>query len=508
MKAFCFTLTILCVVQSTLAYPRPDFGINGVVSGSALVKSTSNELSAAATATGSASFTPNSGYTKLSTVSNALQAIGDAVVDAGTAVASALNTLSTDTGGPTSTVFGAVNTKIDAFTGLLNGPFSGNLATLTSNTGADIPKQFQDSFTATKTSLSALKSTLATLKTNIDAAKTAAGGSSSVSAAIIRAKVPAKSVNDVVTAIRNLKTNMPLIQYVIESSLDNLRLIDSFVKDINTEVTGTVTGRYKISYEGFQLNLGTEASTINSKLTAGVGSPVSSIISSIKADLDANAKYTSDLATPIGNLANSILNTVSAKTTVITTAFTIYSTAVANVFADLASTLGSSICGAIKSVSEAQIANGGFSDFCFSKFSPRVFAQVALTIDAFDVCYEKEVNRLISFESSVQNVAVQISYNTADLLDNLSACLALPTTDTKGACFTMLGPYYTAVGTKVDSLLTSVSNLVAAEATASYNRLGACLNTAIASTALVSAGIKTDTTACMTSGPVAPAPSV
>ncbi|XP_052897722.1 uncharacterized protein LOC128304564 [Anopheles moucheti] len=501
MKAFCFTLTILCVVQSILAYPRPDFAINGAVSGSATVKSTSTELGQAATATGTATFTLTSGYTKLTTVSNALQAVGDAVVAAGTAVATALNDLAGDASGQTATVFGTVNTKIDAFTALLNSPISGNLATLTTNTGPDIPKQFQDAFTATKSSLSALKSALATLKSNVEAAKTAAG-SGAVSAAIIRAKVPAKSVNDVITAIRNLKSNMPLIQYVIESSLDNLRLVDSFIKELNTEISNTVTGRYKTSYQAFQANLDTEATNINSKLSSGVGSPVSSIISTIKTDLDANAKYTSDLATPIGNLATAVLTTVSNKATAITGFFTSYSTAVPAIFSDLATTLGTSLLGAIRSVTDAQIANGGYSDFCFSKYSPQVFAQVALTIDAFDVCYEVEVNRLINFESSVQNIAVQISYNTADLLDNLSACLALPTTDTKGACFTALAPYYTAIATKADSLLTSLSNLVAAEVTASQKRLGACLNTAISTTALVCAGIKSNTVSCMSTGPV------
>uniref|UniRef100_A0A182W716 Uncharacterized protein n=1 Tax=Anopheles minimus TaxID=112268 RepID=A0A182W716_9DIPT len=436
MKAFCFTLTILCAVQSISAYPRPDFAINGAVSGSDKVKLSSNDLTTEVTKTGAGTFTGTSGYVTLTTVSNALQAIGDDVVASGTALASALNTLAGESSGPIADKFGLVNTAIDNLVAVLNGAFSGNLNTIASKTGAYIGKQFTDAFTATKTTLGKLKTALGVLKGNIESAQTAAGANQPVSAAIIRARVPARSVNNVITEIRNLRANFPLITFVIDSSLDNLKVVDSFIVDMKKEVQDGAT-RYQTSLQGFKTNLDTEATNVNTKLASGVGSSVSSIITPILSDLNANDKYTADLATPLGNLHDAVTTAVTSKSTEISGSFTTYGNNLPSLFSNLEGSLGSSLCSPIKSVSEVQIANGGFSDFCFSKFSPRVFAQVSLTIDAMEVCFEKELSRLITFEGVILELAIQISYNTADLFDNLSLCLAMPTTALKGSCFTM-----------------------------------------------------------------------
>uniref|UniRef100_A0A182SMP5 Protein TsetseEP domain-containing protein n=1 Tax=Anopheles maculatus TaxID=74869 RepID=A0A182SMP5_9DIPT len=499
MKAFCFTLTILCAVQSILAYPRPDFAINGVVSGTAQVKTAAGELNTAIGKTGEGSVTPTSGYILLTTISNNLQAIGDAIVGSGTELGNALNNLAADSTGPVATVFDGVIAKLDAFDGVLKGTFSGKLSAIGTDTGVYIPKQFADAFKTTGITLAALKSALSTLKADVQSAKTASGSSTSVSSAIIRAKIPAKSVNNVLTQIRQLKANMPLIQFVIDSSLDNLNMVDTFIIEMKKEVDRG-TGLYTTSIQAFQANLGVEALNVGNKVSIGIGSSITSLISTIKAELDTVTKYTEDLAPKISALDTAFTTTLATKVGAASSAYNTYSTNVPTLITDLVASLGQALCSPIKAVSLVQIANGGFSDFCFSKYSPRVFAQVSLTIDAFDVCFEKELSRLITLEGVVLSIAEQIAFNTADLFDNLSVCLDLPTAN-QGACFTTLTPYYTKLAEKSEAHLTTIANLVTAETKASFNRLGACLFVSLSSTTLSATDIASTATSCLTAGP-------
>ncbi|XP_049301328.1 uncharacterized protein LOC125774991 [Anopheles funestus] len=500
MKAFCFTLTILCAVQSILAYPRPDFAISGTISGTDKVISAADNLNTAATAAGSGTVTLTSGYDKLTTVSDALQAIGDAIVDAGTQLGSALNTLASANSGPIPAAFTAATDKIDDLTDLLNSNFDGDLDTVGDETGTYITTQFSDAFDVITNTLGRLAGALNTLQTKVEAARTAAGSSPSVSAAIIRSRIPAKFVNDVLAEVRNLAGNMPLVKFVIDSSLQNLDMVDTFILELEEEVNDNVE-RYGTSYEAFQSILEDEAENYSEILSDGVGDSVSTIIADILGDLEGNAGYTSDLSGPIDDLDTAFSTSVDDTNVLITGSFTTYSENIESIFEDLQGSLGSAFCSPIEAVSEVQIANGPYADFCFAKHSPRVFAQISIAIDSFDVCFEKEVGRVINYEIVIAYISEQISYNTEDLLDNLNLCLAMPTDATKSACFAVLGPYYTTIAEQVEAHLDSVADLVDAETIASYNRLGSCLFTSLSATSLVAAEIATDANDCEENGP-------
>uniref|UniRef100_A0A4Y0BEE0 Protein TsetseEP domain-containing protein n=1 Tax=Anopheles funestus TaxID=62324 RepID=A0A4Y0BEE0_ANOFN len=501
MKAFCFTLTILCAVQSILAYPRPDFAISGTISGTDKVISAAGNLNAAATAAGSGTVELTSGYNTLTTVSNALQAIGDAIVDAGTQLGSALNNLASANSGPIAMAFSGATEEIDDLTDLLNSNFDGNLDTV-DETGTYITTQFADAFDVIKTTLGRLAGALNALQTKVEAARNAAGSSPSVSAAIIRSRIPAKYVNDVLAEVRNLAGNMPLVKFVIDSSLQNLDMVDTFILELEEEVNDNVE-RYGTSNDAFQEILSDEAGNYADILIDGVGDSVSSIIFPLYADLTEISEYPSDLSGPLGALGAALTSSLADINDAIAGSFTTYSDNVDTIFGDLAGSLGSAFCSPIEAVSEVQIANGPYADFCFAKHSPRVFAQISIAIDSFDVCFEKEVGRVINYEIVIAYISEQISYNTEDLQDNLNLCLAMPTAATKGVCLATLAPYYAAIAAQVEAHLDSVADLVDAETRASYNRLGACLITSLSATSLIADEIATDANDCEDNGPQA-----
>uniref|UniRef100_A0A182JU86 DUF725 domain-containing protein n=1 Tax=Anopheles christyi TaxID=43041 RepID=A0A182JU86_9DIPT len=499
MKAFCFTLTILCAVQGILAYPRPDFAINGQVSGSVTVKTTATGLTDDINKVGNGTVTLNSGYQLLTKVKNALEFIGDEVVRVAGPLGSSLNALAADTAGPINATYDGINTTITNIETLLVSGLNATIANITTDTGIYIEKQFVDAFRSTKTTLVALRAALDQLKSDVQKAKTAAGSANPIPSAIIRTYIPAKTVNAVITQIRNLRARIPLITYIIDSSLDNLKMVDIFIIDMQKEVVrGAAT--YVTSISGFQMNLEIENTDITSKLTSNYGPSVSAVISSIKTELEANTDYNTVLQPKLTALSGA-LESIVTESAKINTSFTTYSSKVPLLITNLNNSIASSLCEPIQTVSKVQIANGGFSDFCFSKYSPRVFSQVSLTIDAFDVCFEKEIMRLMNLAPIVQRIATQISFNTADLLSNLQVCLAISDLTSETNCLSTIAPYYTELAAKVTAHTATAIKLVDAETKASYNRLGACLFSSLSVTTVSATEISLEATACLINGP-------
>ncbi|XP_053673477.1 uncharacterized protein LOC128723737 [Anopheles nili] len=501
MKAFCFTLTLLCVVQSILAIPRPDFAISGSISGSATVKQAGIDLSTDAAKVGEKTLTVASGYTSLVTVSDALQAIGDSIVSAASDVGNAIRLLSIDNQGTIDVAFTEVSNKIGTLKTLLAGTFDGKLDSITTITGSYIKNQFKDAFATTTTTLNSLTTALTALKKDVTAAKTAAGNGP-ITAAHIRANVKPKSVSDVLSFVRSLRSNMPLIRFVIDSSLDNVAAADGFVTDLKVDLLAGIAA-YGVNLAAYQQAVTTQGTDVGPKLTTAVGTSPSMILADIQSALDAASWYLSSLSTPLGSLNTALTTEVNTANTAIAASLSTYAGNVPNLQQNLQSTLGTTLCVAIKAVSEVQIANGPYSDFCFSKFSPRVISQITLTVDAIEVCFEKELTRLVSLEGLATMVGQQLAFNTEDLLANMNFCLGITVSDDQATCFKSLKPYYTAIASKASALLTTLKSVVASEATASYNRLGACIIASLGVTSISAAEASSGVRTCLTAGPTA-----
>ncbi|XP_061516745.1 uncharacterized protein LOC133393869 [Anopheles gambiae] len=500
MRTFCFALTILCAFQSILAYPRPDFAINGTVATSVTVRTAANELGAKIINAGNGTVELTSGYTELTTLRTALQFIGDEIVRVAGPLASQLTNLSTDNVGPIDTVYGAINTTILQFEALISGGLNGTIANITTATGnyTYIAKQFHDTFNNTKTTLGELRMALEQLRLNVTKAKSMAGTANPIPPAIILTYVPATTVNAVIAQIRILRDRVSTMTFVIDSSLENLKFADRFIFSLKDEIVRNAD-RYPLSYQAFQINLGVEQSKVYSILATGPGCTINFNIS-IQNELEANQQYTDNLAPKLNNLyvAYEAIATEADKTN---TSFAAYSGKVPTLIGNRTTELALSLCPSLRTVLQVQIANAGYSDFCFSKYSSIVLSQAALTIDAFDVCFEKELLRLMNLSTIIERMLMQLSFNTADLLSNLQVCLRIADPTAEGACYTKIAPYYAVLATKVTAHTATAINLVNAETKASYNRLGACLYSSLSVTAVSAEEISAEASKCLDVGP-------
>ncbi|XP_058122263.1 uncharacterized protein LOC131293046 [Anopheles ziemanni] len=505
MKAFCFSLAFLCLVQTILALPRPDFGINGDVANSDKTAVAADGLKAEFILTGLKDITLTAGYTMLGTMRTKLIAIGDAIETKGTALATQLKTLSLDDVGPYTPAFGLVETKLTELETL----FRTGLATLISELKTAIREnnaikiQFDDAFGDVLATIGTFRTALGTLKTDVGKAQRAAGTSSTVSTTIIKKNIAAKSVTDVITNTRTLRANVQLVNYIINSSLENLDLADEFIVEITGDAEDHV-GFYATSVSDFQDYLTIEeTATLSAEVDDNEPDTVSVLLAEIDAALTAATGYTSStLKSEVEGLGDALFNGLEAAKTAFGTSLSEYSAIVPDYFEDLNVDLGNALCLPIETVSEALAANAPNSDFCFSKYSPRVVALLSLTISAFDMCFQREVDKFVTLEEVVAAIVVQIGYNLEDLYGNLATCLLLDDPDLT-SCFTTIQPYYTALATQVTEHTTTLSDLVDAEAQASENRLGACLISSLYVTIFQGMEISDDTGSCMLNGPQA-----
>uniref|UniRef100_A0AAG5DAW8 Protein TsetseEP domain-containing protein n=1 Tax=Anopheles atroparvus TaxID=41427 RepID=A0AAG5DAW8_ANOAO len=499
MKAFCFSFVILCVAQIALAIPRPDFGINGDVANSATTASAANVLGTEFAKTGAKDITLTSGYGLLNTLREKLIAIGDAVALKGGELATQLNGLALNDIGPVEDAFGAVNQKITNLKTYIESPIQ-EITDITNLVSDDIEVQFSDAFDAMKTTITSLNNALTKLKTDVNNAKNAPGNGATVSAANIRKFIPAKSVTDVTVQIRNLRANIPVITYIVNSSLENVELADEFINEIAAEAIVAVAD-YANAVAEFQANLAAENTALGNVIADNIGDDVTTRLADIQSELDDSTGYSgSGLSDVLATINSGITTDLMAATTAIGGFFTTYSNNVPSLITDLNVELGDALCEPIKAVSEALVANAPYSDFCFSKYSPRVYAFLALTIDAFDTCFEREVIRLTRLDAIVARIVIQISYNVEDLFDNLSVCLGIDDPE-QSQCFTDIQPYYQALASKITEHEATLKGLVSKESFASYNRLGSCIATSLFVTVAQGLEVIVDVDTCMEDGP-------
>ncbi|XP_049536606.1 uncharacterized protein LOC125951678 [Anopheles darlingi] len=494
MKATLFSLTLLGAVLSVWAIPRPDLGIKGTVPSAndigtvaiTLLKNRLDQLD-------DKFVNLTSAYGRIDSMNAALQSIATAVLTKGGRLATALNTLSNSTTGPVATAFGLVYTEIESFQLLVNGSSLTNETTiLTNNTAPDtsIIVDLADAFGGVNITLIALKNALMALQTNVQAAQTAAGNAATVSNAIIKSKIPTKSVTAVTAEVRNLYARIPSVGEVIDSTIRQLKTADDFI--LATKLEGEqITSDYAMDLQAYRDNLVQVKSDIYTDLSTAAGTGPVTLLTNISASL------TPFYANSTIDEAISGLNaTFSSLTgTIFDTYFTTYNTSLASLVVDMDTNFATMLCGPLRESVQVLINNGVDSAFCFEKYSNFLFNIIGETLDDINVCFQNELIRLFHLQEVLGKIGKQLSFNVEDILDNLKVCLALPSAAQPG-CFDTIDDYYTALDTQTTALVASTKDLVNYESVASSKRLGACVKIVFPAKAALANFYSSETTKC------------
>ncbi|XP_050077603.1 uncharacterized protein LOC126564570 [Anopheles maculipalpis] len=497
-------LLVGVLLQPSYADPSPDFGIKATITATTNIVRQIGTLNTAFDNVDDMSLTLSAGYTVLDDMKAAIIFIGSKVTAAGKVLTSALTTLAGDRSNDVNGAFAPVYNAIGALRTLLQTGFTAQFTTL-QRQGIFITNQLTDSFKAILTRLTLISGALDRLKAGVTAARDAPGNPpNGISPDNLSRYVTSKMTFDLQDALSRLTSDLPLVQFIVEETQRKLSIADQFLGDMRIEAE-TVIGDTTNAEQRFESDVSTVSTSVVAALNERVKPSYNEqlqTIGTVQSKLEAIGTYTDDLKPALDRLAE-LLNEagITARTIEIENAFTQYNndldgtiasvTAVERFFIDES-------CSGLVSVIDALVANSPYSNFCFSKFSPRLFTQYALSFYIVSECYDIETERIFRLQDLMSLIVGMIVYDVEDLGDAIITCALL----TDGSnCVTTIGPYYEKLATTVDEKQAYMVNFILSETKFSLQRVSSCINKAKYSTVISVVAIVENLKTCSKNGP-------
>ncbi|XP_053663159.1 uncharacterized protein LOC128712289 [Anopheles marshallii] len=507
LKSVFPALLLLGALQRIEAEPRPDFGIKATIAGTANVVKQSSKVGATFDTVDNVDLPLSNGYKLLENMKAAIIYIGTKVTTDGMAFSTALNTLAADKSNDVNAAFAPVYNAITTLRTLLQSGFTAQFTALQKQ-GNFITKQLLDAFKSILDHLTLFSGALDRLKAGVIAARDAPGNPpNGISTANLNRYVTSKMTFDLQDALSRMYGDIPLVQFVVSDTQQKLSMADVFLGDMYNEANTAISDA-KNSRDMLQ----SDVNTISMNIVAQFNDQVAPVyndqlkaIGLVQSTLQALSTYTDDLKPALDSLA--LLLNADAITTVtnaIEGTFDAYNSDMDGSIAS-ATAVGQffigETCEGLRIAIDALVAASPNSNFCFSKFSSRLFNQYALAFYTVSECYDIETYRLYRLQDLMALVVNMIIYDVEDLGDAISTCALL----TDGApCLTLIGPYYEKLATTVDEKQDYIVNFIQAETKFSLQRLGACVTTSKYTIVISVAAIVSNLNSCTQTGPVAP----
>uniref|UniRef100_A0A182Q0Z9 Protein TsetseEP domain-containing protein n=1 Tax=Anopheles farauti TaxID=69004 RepID=A0A182Q0Z9_9DIPT len=498
-------LLVLGALQSTHAEPSPDFGIKNTILGSTNVIRQSTRVSATFDLVDTMNLSLTGGYALLENMKSAVLYVANKVATTGMALATAINTLAVDKSSDVNAAFNPVYGAIGALRTLLQTGFTDQYTALQEQ-GNSITAQLNDAFKSIQSRLTLFSAALDRMKAGVIAARDAPGNPpNAISTENLNRYVTTKLTFDLQDALAKLSADIPLVTYVVEETQRKLSIADVFLGDMRNEAQMVMDNDVKTWKGFFDTDVSSIPTSTGGQLTDNLGTVYNAqmqAIGTVQATIEALSTYTDDLKPALDSLAltlsASALNTVENA---VTEAFTTYLSSVDASIAGLASIeqfFVSETCSGLRSVIDALVANSVYSNFCFSKFSPRLFNQFALSFYSVSECYDVETIRLYRLRDLLVVIVNMIIYDIEDLGEAISSCAPL---GDGAACLTLIGPYYELLAITIDEKQAYLLNFLEEETNLSVQRLGSCVTTVKYMTTISVAAIIANLGTCTVNGP-------
>uniref|UniRef100_A0A182QM71 Protein TsetseEP domain-containing protein n=1 Tax=Anopheles farauti TaxID=69004 RepID=A0A182QM71_9DIPT len=484
---------VLCTtVKQGMALPRPDFGIAVTVYGSDgvstnavastnLIDNTNDNLDV----------TLSSGYPLLTTIKTQLIGIANEFTSKGLDVSNALNALAVSTG-PLDDAFATFKTASDALIAFIGGTGTNAFFTeLNTQLDTSITTMLNDAFDDVKANLNKLGTQLDSLKTQLQSAVQAANGSNSPSKAILRKYVSTTLTSTIASTVISLKSNIPLVTYIVANSIENLKIADDYIFLLSNVATGALD----------VVNGGLEALEQEVQLYSDDTAQITAIITPV---YQANLVLTGiDLST-VPDIASEMAEYQEAYTTDLNTVitdmkafYTTYKQSVMLTSDGLGTFYSTKACGHLLRLVKVLISNGKFADYCYNKYAPRTFALFDVQARRANRCVDQEITRLLKLQEVLLSIAKMLTFNIEDIMEQLKACIKTP-----AQCNVAdIEKAYHDVHIAAKANMNTMKMIVSYETTAGLKRLGACFSTTKYELLLDTVAMTGEINSCETLGP-------
>uniref|UniRef100_A0A182QXT1 Protein TsetseEP domain-containing protein n=1 Tax=Anopheles farauti TaxID=69004 RepID=A0A182QXT1_9DIPT len=502
MKLFygwCVLAAVLC--QDALGEPRPDFGVNVAVVGSAQVKTVATDTGTTFDKIDGKTITLTSQYTVLTTLKVALTKIGNDIALTGMQLTARLETLapSVDT---MPQVYDDVTGAITALRTLLETGLAAQKTAIEQAVGLYITDMLNDAADELLGTLGRLTAQLTLIQEGVNDAVAAYG--SELTDTLIRRYVSPRAIYELLRALHDLKADLPLVTYIIELTLGHLSTADVFVTEFMAGVTDKVVATL-MHYDTLRKEIDDSRNVIPEAIMAPVRTSYTDQtdeIVYIKDSLMAMESYEGSLK-PVLDAYDALVGDTNLQLLVDKVAG-IYTTYLQNVVTlddYLDRFYDAKLCAPVKAVLQVLIASGPWADYCFSKYSPRLFGLVSVNSNRFLMCYQIEAERLSHLAELVDRLTVQIVYDIDDLSMHLIACFNL--LENGSNCIEGIGPYYKDLIANLKLKIDDLLQLLTVQTNASYRRAAACVASGKCDFVAAAETIVKDVKLCEQKGPKA-----
>uniref|UniRef100_A0A182MU22 Protein TsetseEP domain-containing protein n=1 Tax=Anopheles culicifacies TaxID=139723 RepID=A0A182MU22_9DIPT len=456
------------------AEPVPDFAINAAISGSATVSTLALETKILFQSVGGTVVEVRSGYQRLATVKDAMTTIATQLSTAGVALTQAISTMALNSSGPIATQFDSITNAISALQNIITSGLAGQLNTLNSLIDNYVSAKLGDSFRTMTQTLNMLTQAVANLRTAVTNARTAAGSSPTVSSVIARRFVTTRIVSDITNAVRVLKSDVPILVYIVRTTLGSFQTADEYLISIADEAQLRVND-VSLLGSSFSNDVNDFVDTVKTTTTT-LTTTYDTLTATYGATLDATVQSDANLRPVVDGLLSdidTIFNNGASAASTIDSTFATYLQLVLALDDDLATFYGTSMCAVIKNLLQVQIENGPNAQFCFSKFGQKVFNFFVLhTYDTAD-CYRLQLSRLDKLRTGVTNIVQLMLHDIEDFIENVELCTLF---DNVQNCAPLLDTEYQTLFTYTTEKSNYLYRLLTKETNASYRRLEGCFS--------------------------------
>uniref|UniRef100_A0A182JDR6 Protein TsetseEP domain-containing protein n=1 Tax=Anopheles atroparvus TaxID=41427 RepID=A0A182JDR6_ANOAO len=455
---------------SVSAEPRPDFALHRPLYGTVKVSDAVGELgSETGTLTANLALTLQSNYQGLSSVLGAMTVLGQTLDGLLDNVLGPLGYLANADSASAYDLFGETLAAIGTALSFLNDGYEDVLEGL-HLVRHPLPSQFGEAFHRLAEGLEELRDALVELSNFVESALSS---SSSEEFSCHHRAVPPRLVYRVAYAVRNLRAYLPLVAFLIETTVTNLRLVDEYLVRLQAETD-------------LVLNVEQYVDLVDAHLLPIVSSVDSAVLvvqgqlSSVVAGISGLSNIQTVSSYP--QLVSALLSfdTVLDQLSSASSSFFDALDDVGDELADLLlnpvtniPTIGDS--GVVKTLVVTLLSNGPFANYCFCKYSELLFGFADLGLNGVEECIDREGERMRDLKRYMLEQIEQLEYDFENLVEQLSVCDGIGQNNRRNNCVRRLAMRYNSLANNYDRKFDNIFDNGVTEAKASKDRLAACV---------------------------------
>ncbi|XP_049539580.1 uncharacterized protein LOC125953827 [Anopheles darlingi] len=473
------TLLALCLIalllKNSIAEPRPDFGLDASVTGKNAVSNTSSAVGSVATAVNgtTASFTPISDHQLVRDVLTIVTQVANKFNTLGSTVATTITSLANDKSGNITAAYGPAFGAIYALTNYTQNTLPGVVAELQPLIEKGLSDKLTDSFQHIGKALAQVNATLTTLSAKAQTAIQLAGGAT-VPANIVAENLKTTLILSLSTGLQQLKGSIPVLQYTVDSTIENLRVADSFLPVLKNDVNGIIGSSSEL-LDPLDVPLGAINQTISGTVVTNFGADVANVSAEVVLMTNLTTVASGTNLTSAIQRYNSSLNAFNSRNASVPALLEGVRTAVAAAFGVLDPLIDTKNGSLVTRLISTLVANDRYSRYCFHKYKGFFAYLLGVYADEASSCIVDEVPRLQYYQRTLELMLDTLLYDYQDVLLELGICNGIASATNREACVALLNTYYgplaEAFGGKLDLLYRSLDH----ELHASGYRMTVCI---------------------------------